>query len=1129
MPISVNKVRVTGISGSTIPVPTPTPTPTPSPPVEDPYFENVSLLLDNTTTNGQANGTFIDSSANAFTITATGNLYQGSTSPFFPAGYWSTYFDGDADYINTASIFDFTETDYSFECWVYATTLTSTNSGAPGILFIGDTTNNNGRIQVGITSTGAINFLQTNTAAVTNFDLSTTTGLVKLKTWYHIACVKYGANAYIYLDGVQVGTAAVSGALSVTSGVVNIGLRRASNLLHYWDGYISNFRIVRGSANVYTGNFAVPTTPLTAVSGTLLLTCQNNNFVDNSINNYPLTLNSTPSIARFDQFDPTSPFDMTTYSGSKYFDGSIDYLSVANNAAFNFGTGDFTVECWIYPTASDFGLIYESINSPATGGSGLFIAYNANNTITAGQALGATVVTSRAISLNSWYHVAVVRSGTSWNIFVNGQTRSTGTSAVSLNATGATTVGGNARNTTDTFNGYISNLRVVKGTALYAANTLATPPLTAVANTSVLTAQTNGLVDNSGNALTVTGFGNTVNNSYGPIGATSASPFGAVPDGYWANYFDGVGDYISVANNAAFNFGTGSFTVEGWIYPTTADFGVIYESVNSPASGAAGLFITFLANRTVSAGQSFGATIVTSSSALTLNTWYHIAVVRNGSAWTLYINGQSSATATNSVSLNATGATAIGGVARDTTFSFYGFISNLRVVKDSAVYTGNFTPSTSPLTAISGTSLLTCQSSTFKDNSANNFTVTASGNTFTSVFTPLASPNGGSLYFDGTGDYATVANNAILNMGSSDFTIECWFHPVVTPNGNLFGKRASGTVFSGISVGFVNSLAPRVIASFNGTSWGLDMTSTVSCGLAQWNHIAIVRNGSTWALFVNGSQGATTTLSGTINTNSDAFSIGANGANGANTITQSYISNLRVVKGTAIYYNNIVPPTSPLTAIANTSLLLKFENAGIYDASSNVQFSTEGNAQVSTTRSKFGTTSVYLDGTGDYLMLNNLPSGLQELGPADFTIECWINLESINPSANSIVFDFRPGATQGAYPLLYINSSGKMLYYVSSADRITSTSTLSTNVWYHVALTRSGTSTKLFINGVQEGSTYTDSTSYIGVFNRPVIGASGATLGATPLTGYIDGLRITGGVARYTSNFSVPTEPFPTY
>jgi len=232
---------------------------------------------------------------------------------------------------------------------------------------------------------------------------------------------------------------------------------------------------------------------------------------------------------------------------------------------------------------------------------------------------------------------------------------------------------------------------------------------------------------------------------------------------------------------------------------------------------------------------------------------------------------------------------------------------------------------------------------------------------------------------------------------------------------------------------------------------------------------------------------------------------------------------VRVVKGTAVYTANFTPPTAPLTAISGTSLLLNFTNAGVLDATAKNDLETVGNAQISTAQSKWGGASIAFDGTGDYLPSNPSTSNLYAFGTGDFTIEFWLRLGSV--SGNQSLVDIRPTGTNGLYPLIYTNTTS-LIYYVNSATQI-SGGTLSTGTWYHVAVSRSGTSTKMFLDGTQIGSTYTDSNNYLAGTGAPWVGTFRDGTGA--LNGYIDDLRITKGVARYTANFTAPTAAFPLY
>jgi hypothetical protein len=169
------------------------------------------------------------------------------------------------------------------------------------------------------------------------------------------------------------------------------------------------------------------------------------------------------------------------FGGFSYvFNNAGEYLKYANHADFNFGTGDFTYDCWWYPTAADFGMLYETGNSPFTGTGSLAVAFNANRTVQIGNANGASaiVVGSTALSLNAWHYIVAQRSGTTWTLYIDGASDGTATSAVNLTGTGGTTLGGTERVGTDSATGFMDEVRVTKGVARYAGASIAVPTTT---------------------------------------------------------------------------------------------------------------------------------------------------------------------------------------------------------------------------------------------------------------------------------------------------------------------------------------------------------------------------------------------------------------------------------------------------------------------------------------------------------------------------------------------------------------------------------------------------------------------------------------------------------------------------
>ena len=167
---------------------------------------------------------------------------------------------------------------------------------------------------------------------------------------------------------------------------------------------------------------------------------------------------------------------------------------------------------------------------------------------------------------------------------------------------------------------------------------------------------------------------------------------------------------------------------------------------------------------------------------------------------------------------------------------------------------------------------------------------------------------------------------------------------------------------------------------------------------------------------------------------------------------------------------------------------------------------------------KFGASSLQLDGTQDYIgVTSNNDFGF---GTDDFTVEGWFYFDSVAAVTN--LFDFRAGAGSDIAPVVYIDAGGELRFYSYSADRITG-STLTTGQWYHIAVSRNGNDTKLFLDGTLEG-TWTVSPVDYGVAKPLIIGARWD--GANKFDGNIDEFRVTNGLARYTSAFGAIVSPF---
>ena len=304
--------------------------------IGEPFFKNVTMLLQGNGTNGGQNNTFLDSSSNNFAITRNGNTTQGSFSPYGPN--WSNFFDGDGDFFTLSSNSALNQSgNFTQECWLF---LNAYPSSAATTVYGFETTN---FLKLAISTTGQL------LCDKSGVGIQITGSVLGIGVWNHVALVRNGSgsnNVTLYLNGVSQGQATGTDTVSV-SGTGYIARRTdASNVSI--TGYVSNLRVTNTA--IYTSAFTPSTTPLTVVSGTSLLTCADNRFVDDSTNNFAITVFGNPSVQRFSPFAPPSPgYTTATIGGSGFFDGSVDRLVVEGSTTGALALpGDFTIETWVY-------------------------------------------------------------------------------------------------------------------------------------------------------------------------------------------------------------------------------------------------------------------------------------------------------------------------------------------------------------------------------------------------------------------------------------------------------------------------------------------------------------------------------------------------------------------------------------------------------------------------------------------------------------------------------------------------------------------------------------------------------------------------------------------------------------
>ena len=899
------------------------------------YSTNTSVLL---------NTNFWDpykDPSNNIVVTSTGTTASSSLTPFNNRS-WSGYFSS-SDGLSYTDTANFGTSDFTVEFWLWAT-------GSTCNLIVSTSGVNNWMI---VTYLGQF-YWQENGGNLGGVGY----GTVPNNQWVHLAASRTGGFLNLYINGTRVLNVANTFNYSASSPDRKIGPYTGGNP----DFYLSNMRFIKGRG-IYSGtSITPPTAPLTASTDTTLLTFQSSAFKDNSLNSNTFTLTGAPTVTSSNPFASNVSTLGTSPTYGVYFDGG-SYLSIPMNA-LTFGTSNFTIEAWVYCLTSSAGTLFAGqANLSSAAGSSIVCYLNSGSTSDIYIGAGGVGATSPKPQANTWAHVAYVRNGVNWTTYLNGvQVGTSAGASGGVNAGFAVypgTIGGWGNNS-NYFNGYISNFRIVIGTALYTG--AFTPPagvLPAVANTVLLTLQDKTIKDNSTNGYTITTTGSPSPSTFTPFSGSSSivqritsstiQVSGGIDDVFLANNsvrFNGTSDYFSVAHNTALNLASGDFTIEAWVYWTGANVGatiVDKDGVNSVTLSSYNLSLPS-SRLTLSVGSGNGVGYIQQVSVpsdFPINQWVHVAGVKYGTTLTIYQNGVAGASVTQSGTIVDGGKPLLVGYQTNQALStlWSGHISNLRIVKGTAVYTSNFTPPAAPLLPVNtSTFLLNVQTGTNRISDASIY-----NNSLSRVGTPSVSTTGpfpkvahrlnktgivqvsnyfnelpptGSISFNGTSDYLSIASSTNFSVGTGNYTFEAWIYPIAS-SGSIFETAG------GIQIGYQSTT--QIGIAQRGVAWRV--FTSVAPSLNAWSHVAIVRFGTganQTAVFVNG-----VATFGTDASNYGSTAGTASVANGSVLFSgggffNGYVTNLRVVNGTALYTGNFLVPTAPLSlpAVGYTSLLL---------------------------------------------------------------------------------------------------------------------------------------------------------------------------------------------------------------
>lgn len=640
-----------------------------------------------------------------------------------------------------------------------------------------------------------------------------------------------------------------------------------------------------------------------------------------------------------------------------------------------------------------------------------------------------------------------------------------------------------------------------------------------------LNGNNNSIIDSSAFANTLFAYSTTTQGSFSPYSTIS---------GYWSVYFGSSGGgYLTVPGSTT-DFGTGDYTVEAYINLSLLNTSnaTILSNYNTGSNG-----FRLMVNIATSGGIKVfcgNTEVLARAGAITaLNDWHHVAVVRLSGGTTLYVDGIAAATNTDSnnyaidSSQTAIGASLSGGVYGQ---FFPGYISNLRVVKGTALYTGNFTPSVIPLQIVSGTTLLALQSNRYRDRGPLAHTIQSFGAAAVSAVSPFLPPvnyspsaYGGSVSYIDEFNFLYNFNPNTANVLSGNFTMEGWFYftagDIVETQAiytNFEDPQTEGVVFFGKSEdvgGCVSFWAGNASLSVP------LLTDSVLPPNNSWTHYAVVKSGTQLTMYKNGQTIDSVVFTEVISQNPGPMFIATHGISPGFYLYKGYMTDFRIVNGTAVYTSDFIPPNAPLSPITNTSLLLGGRNAAIFDSAVKNDVSTNG-ARIGNI-SKWGSGSMFFDGTSTI----TIPAtDLYNLSGGTWTIEGWFYLTAV-PTAECPVICIGTFGNNNSYYGLSIRPD-RSLYSGAARSGATNVSTTAAvvvlNTWAHVAVVMRNRLGSIYVNGILRAGPTGNVTQMNSVSNTLTIGTDPQSTLVSKYTGYIQDLRITKGVARYTTDFTPP-------
>ena len=648
---------------------------------------------------------------------------------------------------------------------------------------------------------------------------------------------------------------------------------------------------------------------------------------------------------------------------------------------------------------------------------------------------------------------------------------------------------------------------------------------------AIAASDNNNITDSSTNNLTITA-----------NGTTSAGTFSPYRSGGYSTFFGRTrlnnpsGDPTeAITTTLGSQIGTGDFSFSYWVY--VDDFSTGPDPKRHFDLGGSG--IKFYQNSTGSMRLQIGGSTVldyANLGVLSIKSWHYVSVTRSSGTVAVHFDGVLAGSTTNSTNITQTNFRLGAGTTNDITFGLIGHVRDF-MIKNVAAYsvTANYTVPTTPVESDSDTLILLCSLPYHADASSNNLTLDLypvhNGAAMTvapeiHTFSPYdnleysATDHGGSIFVDNlsssTDSVSCTLGSAI---GTGDFSISGWFYP---PEIHSSGNKRIWTIGGNNNVNGLGLLFkasgeirldfPGNVTSFNGSGGSI---------ANRWQHFCVRRISGTATLHLDGVQ-KWTQSNNTINLSATNLEVGRDTS--GNYGSHGYISDFKIstsnLEGTTV-------PTEP-TSSTGALVHIKGTDASIVDTAQGTHIECVGSAAGTSSPAKFpGTYSLSLPGFGHWM-----PSPMESVklsGTEDWTVEAWVyptqrQSYSVVVSCGSS-FALALGMVSGNFHV-YNNSAGGF----TDTDVNHGTYDIAANQWTHLAATRVNGNWYCYVNGTLRYQK-TGGSWQSHVMNETTQYTIGAVDGFSSFSGNerwygnVQDVRITKGLARYTSNFTAPTAP----